>query len=210
MLSNAHNAMALPVIAGVVRCTYRGALGSGTQWANVMHFRYAGGASTPGITEITALEAKLRRLYTGTVYSGGAVWLAQCRSVVTLIDFTAYVLNGTAPPIVISSAAPGTNATATMCPQEVAPVMTLRTAKRGRSYRGRVYFPAPATNIVDATGLLLSTITGQMVVQATALQADLATIQWEWGVASYLHSTFEPVTQFTFDARPDVQRRRKR
>ena len=52
----------LPTIPGTVRSTWRGSNIAGQQWANVMHFRDASGASNPGTTEIAALDAKLVRL----------------------------------------------------------------------------------------------------------------------------------------------------
>lgn len=201
--------MPLPVIPGVVRAAVTGNLPSGTQWANVVHCRYAGGASSPGPTEITALHAKLSRLWSGAAYSGGAAWFTVCPSTVVSVEVVYYVLNGTSIAEVRPFVAAGTSGTSIMAP-EVAPVLTIRSATRGRSYRGRVFLPAPAPTALGTAGLINTTVINNIQGQFTGLQADLQTIQWSFGVASYLRSTFADAVSGTMDARPDVQRRRKR
>lgn len=215
------SAMALPTIAGTTRVTFRGSNVAGQQWANVMHFRYAGGASTPGITEFTALDAKVLRLYSGAAYSTGAAWLTFCTPDTKLIDATYYNLDGASSPYVISHTQQGTQSAATNSPQTLAFVLTIRTGNRGRRYRGRVYLPTPSQNVIaGATGQLTAATTTNIVTQANGLLADLSSIQWAWGVASYGHGTvngqpsswtpfFTNATAITADGVPDVQRRRK-
>lgn len=203
--------MPLPLIANTVRITYRGSLPSGTQWANVMHARYFGASGSPTTTDIAAAESNLRRLYVSPAFAGGDYWLHKCGTLVTLIDATCYVLNGTSVPQVMNISANGSQPTPIQqVPQECAAVLTLRSDKRGRSYRGRVYLPAWDRQNSDAQGNLTTGATTGTVAQAQALQTALVGISWEWVVASYLHSTAERVTTFTMDTRPDVQRRRKR
>jgi len=201
---------------------------SGRQWANVLHARYAGGASTPGSTEVSALDAKLARFWTGTAYTSGTAWLGQCHSNVTLIDITYYILNGVAPPIVINHAAAGVITTGTSLPSEVAHVMTVRTLVRGRRNRGRIYLPCANSSAIDAAGNLTSAIAVSTLAQWNGLVADLVANNWELGVASYgtswnlnptdhhlakIHSTwtpyFTPYSTNSMDLKPDVQRRRK-
>lgn len=213
--------MALPNIAGVVRASFRGTNAAGQQWVNVTHHQYALGASQPGPTEITALDAKLLRLYTGTAYAGGATWLSQCGSEVKLIDATYYVLNGTSVPVTIAHTQQGTQAAGNNQAQEVAMVLTLRTANRGRRYRGRIYLPAPATTTMQgSSGQMLSTAVTPFLAQVNGLLADLPSIQWAWGIASYgvgsSHGVatawtpfFTPIQSVSMDGIPDVQRRRK-
>jgi hypothetical protein len=81
---------------------------------------------------------------------------------------------------------------------------------------------------VDSLGVLSSTTASQMTTQLAGLATDLATIQWEIGVASYgeswvqgpggphdakVHTTwtpqFYPYFSSTMDTKLDVQRRRK-
>jgi hypothetical protein len=219
--------MPLPTIAGTVRATFRGTTGTATGWANVLHARYAGGASTPGSTEIAQLHAKLLRLYSGASYTTGAAYLTFCKTTLNLADATYYVLNGIALPQIININVSGTGGTSNQLPNEVSPVLTLRTDTRGRRYRGRIYFPPPLATFCDANGNWTSTFMANIATQYTGLQADLASIQWELGVASYGKSLiddpndkhdkievtwapfFTKVTSVVMDLKPDVQRRRK-
>lgn len=200
--------MPLPTIPGVVRCSVRGLMPSGKQWANVLHAQYAAGASTPGTTEITALDALLIRLWTGSAFGAGANWLSNCNAAVTTIDATYYVLFGGAPPLIFTHAAVGALATGTL-PSEVACVVTHRTGTRGRSYRGRTFLPAPVTSHVAAGGVLQAADITSTLAQFAGCQSALAAIQWQIGVASYLHSTFAAASSFTMDNRFDVIRHRK-
>jgi hypothetical protein len=213
--------MPLPTIAGVVRATFRGSNAAGQQWANVMHFQYAGGASQPGPTEIAALDAKVLRLYTGTAYTTGTPWLTLCTPQIALIDATYYPLTTAGAPTIISHTQAGSGVTNTNIAQEVAHVLTLRTALRGRRNRGRIYLPAvQASNMSGTGGVLIAANLANFLIQARGLLADLASIQWSWGVASYgvgsingVRNTwapyFTPLQDVTMDAVPDVQRRRK-
>jgi hypothetical protein len=215
--------MALPVIAGVVRASVRGALPSGSPWVNVVHFRYADGASAPGSTEINLLHPKFLRLYTGTAYAGGVAWLNRCKSSVTLIDITYTPLDATSLSVVKTVNAAGSNATLNQLPSEVAMVLSLRTATRGRRYRGRIYLPAPAYDQLTTTGGVdtgTANLGGQTVAQWTGMAADILTNQWKPVVASYgkgtnhgTPTTWAPfatdVVAATVDGQFDVQRRRK-
>lgn len=221
MRDYAETAMPLPTIAGTVRATFRGSNVAGQQWANVMHFQYAGGASSPGTSEINALDAKLLRLYSGTAYTTGAPWLTLCSPDTKLIDASYYPLSVTGSAQVIAHSQIGTGGANSNQPAEVAHVLTLRTGTRGRRYRGRIYLPAVTVlNMAGASGTMTSTSMANFLTQARGLLADLASIQWAWGVASYGHGTvggqpstwtpfFTALTDVTMDAVPDVQRRRK-
>lgn len=218
--------MPLPTIPGTVRCSVRGSAPSGEEWVNVVHCRYAGGASNPGPTEIAALDAKLVRFWSGTAYTSGQAWLTRCRNNWAMADITYYPLDNSSLATVVSHVVAGTDPTTTSSPPEVAPVLTIRTANRGRRYRGRIFLPAPTTALVNADGTLQAGVITQTVNQMIGLQADLATIQWALGVASYgvgqstnpvtkvVTSTtwspfFTPATTFSMDPKFDVQRRRK-
>jgi hypothetical protein len=199
----------MPVIPGVVRASIRGSLPSGRSWANVVHCRYAGGASNPGPTEITALHAKLARLWNGPAYASGLAWIGMTKNNVTTIDVTYYPLDGMGTSLVLAAAATGALA-ANLEPPEVAHVLTLRTNTRGRSYRGRIFFGALTTSQLDGNGNLSATPISQLIAQFNGLQADLTSIQWKIVVASYLRSVATDVTNVTMDPQPDVIRRRKR
>jgi len=187
-----------------------------------MHFRYADGASAPGLSEIAALDAKVVRLYTGTPYSTGVPWFTSCAPDIKLIDATYYPLSAAGAPTVISHTQQGVAGANTNTAQETAIVLTLRTALRGRKNRGRIYLPSISTTFMSgAGGVMVAGSVTTFLTQARGLLADLPSIQWKWVVASYGHSvlkngtpsTWTPyatdLTDVTMDGIPDVQRRRK-
>lgn len=219
--------MALPNIAGTVRCSLQGKAASGEDWVNVYHCRYAAGASSPGTTEIQALHAKLVRIYTGTAYASGAPWLSVCHPTVTLTKGVYYPLDGTTNVIELSASGVGSGGGNSL-PSEVAFAVTIRTAVRGRRTRGRVFMVAPTVNATGANGNLSSATQAFIDNQFEGLITDLGTIQWKLGVASYgeswlknktdphgamTHSTWTPffteATSTSVDVLADVQRRRK-
>ena len=205
-------AMPLPTIAGTVRCAVSGLMPSLQPWTNVWHCRYAGGASTPGDSDISALDALFARFYSGTGFGTGVPWLSRCHAGVTCTKISYVRLNATALGVDVVKAFAGA-AGGNSLPSQSSPVLTLRTATRGRSYRGRIYLPAPTTTAADAQGRMLTTVTTPTLAQLTGLQAALggpaATPFWEIGVASYLLAVFSPLLNPTMDLDIDVQRRRK-
>jgi len=218
--------MPLPAIAGTVRAAVIGAMGNGQTWVNVHHFRYAAGASSPGSTEIDGLDVELYRFYVGTAYGSGTPYLTKVASPASIsrIDYTPLIAD--AGIYSKSHASTATGGTSTL-PAEVAAVLTLRTAKRGRRHRGRIYLPAPQTGSTDAAGLWLAAFTTGIIAQYQGMLAALAAKQWVPVVASYGRSlvrdpndkydkievTWVPyatdITSVTMDVKPDVMRGRK-
>lgn len=213
--------MPLPVIAGVVRCSVRGQNGSGQPWVNVVHARYAAGASTPGSTEIANLHSSLIKFWNGPNLTGGGYWLSRCRSNTTTIDVTYYPLDGSSLGIVTAAAAAGLDPTTTPSPSGLAYVLTLRTAVRGRRTRGRIYLSAPTSALFDSVGDLTSAVRTATIAQWTQMMAELPAKNWELGVASYGRSElsngtvdtwtpfFTPLASVSMDGKGDHQRRRK-
>jgi hypothetical protein len=211
----------LPIIAGTTRATWRGTNNAGQQWANVMHFRFLAGPGNPSTSDLAALDAKILRLYTGAAYTTGVPWLTNVPSNTALIDATYYILNGTSVPFIQLHTQTGAASPAANLPPEIAHCLTLRTDTRGRRYRGRIYLPAVASTAISGTsGTVTGTVTANFLTQATGMRLDLATINWEWVVASYglgsangLPQTWAPfattITTLSMDGVPDVQRRRK-
>lgn len=204
--------MALPIIAGVVRCAASGVVPSGQRWVNVHHARFKGGVSNPSAADITALDALLARLYAGSAFGTGVAWVtSQCSPGCQFLQMAYTPLDGTS----LTSFYPksGAGVLSPSSPSECAPVLTLRSATRGRSNRGRVYLPAPGSTVVDANGRLGTGTAANTVSQyagiLSALGGPLVTPFWELGVASYLHATFAPIVVATMDTNIDVQRRRK-
>jgi hypothetical protein len=215
--------MPLPSIPGVVRAAVRGTVATGQQWTNVHHFRYAGGASSPGTVELDGLDVELFRFYSGTNYTspaGAAAWLTSgCASSTTMTQIDYTVLDGAALMYTKSHAVTGAGA-GNALPAECAPVLTLRTDRRGRRYRGRIYLPAPVVSGTDASGRLTSSMTTGAMSQYLGMKAALVAKQWAPVVASYgkgtlngVPTTWAPfatdVLTVTMDPQVDVQRRRK-
>ena len=214
----------LPSIPGTVRCQASGALISGKKWSNVVHCKFTGAAGQPSAADLSALDLKLIRLWSGTIYTGGVSWLTNCPNATTLTNMNYYVLDGTSPAVNVSRNLSGAGGTSS-APSEVAFVLTLRTTKRGRRYRGRIFLPTVVPGSISASGQLSSILVGQFLSQFDGLVTDLATINWQIGVATYGYSIdkhgtvtnwppdFTPVAAGiagrSMDGVADVQRHRK-
>lgn len=211
-------AMPLPVIPGVVRCAVKGLTPLGASWVNVHHMMYADGASNPGTSEITAMDALLTRLYTGTVFSGGTAWMTQCGGLTQLVQIDYVNLDGSSNGLTLPH--PFTSAATANSPSEVAHVLTLITGHRGRRYRGRIYLPAVYVANLTANGNLAVATATATVAQYAGMLSALGAIQWKPVVASYGKGTTNgvpttwtpfatPITTTRMELQPDVQRRRK-
>jgi hypothetical protein len=183
-------------------------------WTNVIHARFTGGASSPGPTDLTALDALLVRFWVGTAFGAGAAWLANCPPLTTLTKISYVPLDGSSLGTEITRSLVGTGSTSAL-PSECAPVLTIRSAQRGRSHRGRIYLPAPSTASIIATdGTLITTVITNTIAQwnglVNALGGAAVSPFWELGVASYKYHYYTPVASATMDKYIDVQRRRKK
>src|SRR6476469_2268917 len=168
--------MPLPTIPGVVRCVIAGSVGGGGRWSNTWHFRRIDLGSASAL-EIAALHVELSAFYvfflTGYACSN------------TLADTADYTpLDGTSGAVSLPLATAGAGVAAGTLPPEVAEVLTIRTADRGRRARGRVFLPAISTgNIAD--GQLPAVVTNAIVAASATLMAAAVVSGWELGVASY-------------------------
>jgi hypothetical protein len=100
-------------------------------------------------------------------------------------------------------------------PGNVAACVTKRTAKRGRSYRGRLFLGAINSVARSAVNLLSSTYVGHFLTDLAPLLAPMSTSGFVFGIVSrYLNgvkrstAVFEPVTALTMDQSLDNMRRR--
>lgn len=108
-----------------------------------------------------------------------------------------------------AAAVPGTGA-GNPLPNEVAAVVTLRTALAGRSYRGRAYFSGFIVGENSATGSIVAGLNTALVTFVTNVQTDLAASGITMAVLSRTHLSGTPVTLIqTRDSEWDTQRRRK-
>lgn len=115
---------------------------------------------------------------------------------------------------VVTSGVAGTVA-AISAPLNAALVISLRTALRGRSYRGRIYFGGiPVNNLLNATEVI-ALYASNVLNEFVALSALYAGAGFEQIVASKQHNgvttnpaVTNPVTAFVCNAQIDSQRRR--
>lgn len=213
--------MPLPTIPQVVRVAVRGHTAYGTRWVNVMHLHRNSGS--PGAADFPSIVTLLNQLYGGATFGGGgANLLSACNASTGVDDYTFTSLDSQIASVVLSATAAGTGAASSL-PAEVAEVLTLRTATRGRRYRGRIYLPPMTTTNVVANGTLAASLATSLPAQMTGFDTALQALgtPYQLGVASYGRSvnrlgvvtTWTPfwnhATSFSFDLIPDVQRRRK-
>lgn len=199
--------MALPVIIGTVRIAVIGHTSLGTPWVNVIHVRRTAGVVSNA--DFPGLVTELNRLYGGASYGGGGLNLLSSCNASTGVDRYVFIhLDGTSASVPLTAAAAGAGAVGS-CPSEVAMVMTLRTALRGRRNRGRIYLPAPTTTNINADGTLAAGILTGFPAQMVGWNTAIGVLNYTLVVASYVGVVVNTVTSVTMDKYADVQRRRK-
>lgn len=199
--------MVLPVIANTVRVAVRGHSTSGQAWVNVLHFRKTSGSVDAAA--ITALDTEVQKLYGGASYGGGGVNLLNNTPATTyILDVTYTPLDGSSASTVKSSSAIGSGAT-DLLPGEAAPIMSLRTASRGRRNRGRFYLPALHEGSNDIIGGVSAGVVTAYTAQMTGFLAALTGINWQMVVASYVGSTATTVTTALLRTYFGSQKRRR-
>lgn len=186
----------LPVISNVYRTVLEWTPASGGQPVNVLHFRGSPG-SAAGL--YTAIDANVTA--TMWILSSTLTWVN--RVVITPLDgSTASLIN--TPPVVAKW---GGGASGQYIPAATA-VLSMRTAKRGPSYRGRLYLPwLPESQQIDGTinPTDLATCQAAWVTFRTAVAAAGYTLV----VASYKLATAELVTSTSIASRYGIQRKRQ-
>lgn len=189
--------MPLPLIADVYRCAFKWqdpAFSSNA--VNVMHFKKSG--SNPA-----AIAAILN-----TNVSANMWYCQEASSFIGEVDITP--LDGTSvtypyiPPVAANWT--GQRTTTDKMPN-ACNLIKLVTAKRGRSYRGRVYLPwihaaSPTNGVLDAG--TVSNCTTAWVAFLAAMASSGAPLV----IASYLHATAEPVVAVICERDIATQRRR--
>ncbi len=199
--------MPLPVISNTVRAAVSGLQGNGKPWTNVWHIQWTG-AGSPSPTNITTMDGIFDDFYAGPAAGGGNYWCSRMCLGGSLQQIVYTLLDGTSPSITVSHVLAATGG-AGCAPGEVAAVLTLRSATRGRSYRGRVYLPGVDKALLNNDGTFTAALVANATLQAAAVNAALVAATWRIVVASYRLQLATPVTQFTMNGQADVQRRRK-
>jgi len=212
--------MPLPVLPGVVRCSLGGHVDGGGRWNNTWHARRID-LGDPTLVSVTALHVEFVAFYTAAVLGQmpfGSTW-----------DSANYTpLDGTSGAITLPVNLAGLLG-GTAYPPEVAEVLTLRTADRGRRARGRIFLPSFSEPSWDAHGLLADGTIANVLAGSAAFMAAAVVSGWQIGVASYgvsrkvdhtvrparvVETTwspfFTPLTLITMDKEADVIRGRKR
>jgi len=132
------------IVPSCVQVIFNWTTTSGRGAHNVTYGRYSGG--------FTPSSSIANTLHTG--FSTGATWTALAAFMPTTVALAGISLRDVNAPngALINSttpAAPGTSASPGL-PDEVALVVTMRTALAGRANRGRMYIPGWATNALAA------------------------------------------------------------
>lgn len=200
--------MALPPAPGVTRAVFN-YTSQGIATANVLHFTQPPGSTAP---DPTALASDLK-----------GFWVAAIAPLVhqthILQNVTCTDLGPTGPPQAIHTTglpSPGLQ-TGDPMPNNVALVMSLKTALRGRSYRGRLYeggiaeSNALGNEAVSAYRDALVSAWSQLIVYTGGpLTPDLT-----WVILSYFNAGSQrsspvatPVTTLTANTHFDTMRRR--
>jgi hypothetical protein len=196
--------MPLPTIPLTARVALRGHTSEGHKFVNVLHFRRndvltdTGARAVIGPALVTLIQ---------TAVTGGNSWTASVPASAGWDDWTYTPLDSAGATVVTALGIAGGSAVVQL-PAEVALVVTLRTAIRGRSYRGRVY-TGPWTSDQNTTnGRPLQASVNNMAARWERLRTSLVGSGVALVVASYLHSTAADVIGCTADNRWDSQRRR--
>jgi hypothetical protein len=196
--------MPLPVIADTMRVAVRGTAPNGHAWANILHFRKSGAIT---FTAAIAILDPLLLSHYSTASGAGSPWRNWAHTTSSLTQFEYTPLDGTSATSVITHVVAGLSGGDPL-PASVALVATLRTATRGRSYRGRVY-NGPLTEDFNLLGKPTAALVAALQVQwdrfvNTALPGTGVSLV----VASYLANVATNVVSVSVDGRWDTQRRR--
>jgi len=173
-------------------------------WTNILHFRKTSILTFTGA--IAILDPLLLAQYHDN-NGGGSAWRALAHTGASVQDFVYTPLDGTSASTVIAHAFNGVSGGDPL-PASMAIVVTLRTALRGKSHRGRVYAGPHIESDNDGSGNPAAALITAEAVQWTNFLTALSGSGVTLVVASYLHSTAENVTSVSVDTRWDTQRRR--
>jgi hypothetical protein len=189
--------MALPVIPDNIRVSVYGTMEGGVGWSNTFHL-----AKATGDTYTAAMAdnvVNITKMYDPTGFGGtnfGLLHYATDGTAATQIVQTP--LDGTTPSRTDSIALSGTS-TQSALPAQTALPITFVTAKRGRSFRGRIFAPLNSREVINPDGRFnpadQAFIQSMLVALNTAFGAQTHPTQLH--VASYKLVSSEAVVSFT-------------
>jgi len=188
----------LPTITDIFRCALVWTTSHFTRPAvNVIHIGQTGG--TPA-TVWADLDANVT----------AAMW-GQTASDVAISQVNITPLDGSSGTVSFPTGSPskwtGSGSAGEVTPQ-VAAIVKFTTLKRGRSYRGRVYLPWVHESL-HSYGTFDATKRASMQTAWATFRTAMDTASSPLQVASYVHSTAEPVTACTVETLTATQRLRQ-
>lgn len=196
--------MPLPVIANVIRTAVEGLDSNAHKWANVMHFRKTGILTNTGA--IAILDPILVDHYTND-HAPGAAWPSFARSDASVEQIRYTPLDGISASVINTHHIAGLSGGDAL-PASLSLVVTLRTANRGRSYRGRVYTGPYVESVNLSEGQPQPAAIAEVLAQWQHLLSALVGTGLSMVVASYHLVLATDVTAMNVDSRWDTQRRR--
>jgi len=171
---------------------------SGLSAVNVMHFRKASGTS---LDLYTKLDSHVAAGMWGTVSHLASI---DTVTVTPLDGGTLSLTNFTGSPTKWA----GAGGSGDFIPQACT-VVKFVTAKRGRSYRGRLFLPFVPEASQAQGDLVHGDVDAETAAWATFIAA-MVSDSWHPVVASYLHSTAEDILGVQAEYRTATQRRRQK
>lgn len=189
--------MPLPVIANTIRCSVYGTIEGGVGWSNTFHLVKDNAATYTGA--MSDAVPVITNMYTPAGFGGtnfGFLHYATDGTTATQIVQTP--LDGTTPSRVDTIALSGSSSQAPQ-PAQNALLVTLRTAIRGRSFRGRIFAPCNSREQLDSNGKFgaadIAFVESMMTAANNAFIAN--TRPTAFTVASYKLNLETAVTGFT-------------
>jgi hypothetical protein len=186
--------MPLPIIANQIRVSVYGTIEGGVGWSNTFHIGKDAGSSYANTMADNIVN--ITKLYQAAGFGGtafGCMHFATDGTKVTSVVQTP--LDGVTPSRTDNLALTGSSSQAAL-PAQTAVSVTLLTAIRGRSYRGRVYWPCNSREMVDTDGTFAAAdggfVESTWAAFDTALQAQ--TRPAKLFVASYKLGSAEQTT----------------
>jgi len=170
----------------------------------VLHFRKSAIITYPAA--IAALDPILTTHLTVNAGGGGVAWRTHATTTDSLTAIRYTPLDGISATTVTTHVFAGLSANP--LPAQNALVATLRTANRGRSYRGRVYESAHNEGDNQGVGAPSALLVAGVATQWNALLTALVGSGVSLVVASYHLVLATNVTAVSVDGRWDTQRRR--
>jgi hypothetical protein len=170
--------------------------GSGNVALNILHGRYSGAYS--------GTQAQANTILAG-LNTGGA-WTALASHLAPTVALSAVTLRdlGIANAPEVASNGPGGVGTAagTELPDEVAAVVTLRTALTGPANRGRIYVPGWATSALGANNTIAAAAVTDLAAWAATITGVLAGVGFTFSLGHFSRVAYIGSAGANHPARP--------